>query len=122
METTDRSTNNATPAMRGNGDGTLHKASSTAHAAVDSVAAAAQGAVGKAKPAIDHVAAMAHQGVDRVATTAGPAADWLADQGTTLMAAQKKVVDDTASYVSANPIKSIGMALATGFLLGRIFR
>ena len=37
-----------------------------------------------------------------------------------LNAAQKKLVADTCSYVSANPLKSVGIAVVAGFLLGRI--
>ena len=122
METTVRNTTPATSAMPGNGDGTLHNASSSAHAAVNSMASVADKVAGKVKPAIDHVAAMAHQVVDKAATAAGPTADWLAEQGASLNATQKKVVEDTCSYISANPLKAIGVALATGFLLSRILR
>jgi ElaB/YqjD/DUF883 family membrane-anchored ribosome-binding protein len=108
--------------LPGNSEGTLHKASASAHAAVDSMAGAADEAARKAKPAIDRVATMAHQAVDTVAGAAAPTADWLAEQGESLNAAQKKVVADTCSYVSANPLKSVAIAAVAGFLLGRIIR
>jgi ElaB/YqjD/DUF883 family membrane-anchored ribosome-binding protein len=101
-------------------EGNLSKASSGAHAAVDSIAGAADEAARKARPAIDRVAAMAHQAVDTAAGAAAPTADWLAEQGESLNAAQKKLVADTCSYVSANPLKSVGIAVVAGFLLGRI--
>ena len=103
-------------------EGTLNKASASAHAAVDSIAGAADQAVSKAKPAIDHVAAMAHQAVDKVAGAAAPAADWLAEQGEHLTAAQKQMIADTSNYISANPLKAVAIAVATGFLLSRIIR
>jgi ElaB/YqjD/DUF883 family membrane-anchored ribosome-binding protein len=108
--------------MRGNGEGTLDKASSSAHAAVNSIAQAADEAARKAKPAIDRVSAMAHQAVDKAAGAVAPTADWLAEQGESLSATQKKVVSDTCNYVSANPMKALGMAVVAGFLLSRIIR
>jgi len=121
METTARGNN--TPSTFGfskNSDGTLTKASSSAHSAVDSIAGVADEAARKARPAIDRVAAMAHQAVDTAADAAAPTADWLAAQGESLNAAQKKLLADTCNYVSANPLKSVGIAVVAGFLLSRI--
>lgn len=121
METTARGNN--TPSTFGlskNGEGTLTKASSSAHSAVDSLAGAVDEAARKARPAIDRVAAMAHQAVDTAADAAAPTADWLAEKGESLNAAQKKLLADTCSYVSANPLKSLGIAVVAGFLLSRI--
>src|SRR5471030_1391408 len=84
------------------------------------MAGAANATAHKAKPAIDQIAAMAHRAVDKATDAAAPAADWLAEQRESLNATQKKLVADTASYVSANPLKSIAIAVAAGFLLGRI--
>ncbi len=120
----------STLGISGNGAGTLHKASSSAHAAVNSMAGAADDATRRVKPAIDRVSALAldrvsalaHHAVDKVAGAAAPTADWLTEQGETLNSSQKKLVDDTCGYVSANPLKSIGVALAAGFLLSRIIR
>lgn len=101
-------------------DGALSKASSSAHAAVDSIAGAADEAARKAKPAIDKVTAMAHQAVDKAAGAAVPAADWLAEKGENLDATQKKLIADTCAYVSANPLKAIGIAVVAGMLISRI--
>jgi ElaB/YqjD/DUF883 family membrane-anchored ribosome-binding protein len=122
MEATASGNTPSTSGMPGNGDGTLLKVSSSAHAAVNSMAGAAENAARTVKPAIDRVAAMAHQAVDKAAGAAAPTADWLAEQGESLNATQKKLVEDTCSYVSANPLKSIGVALAAGFLLSRLTR
>ena len=105
-----------------NADGALHKASSSVHDVVNSVAGAADEAARKAKPAIDNMAAMAHQAVDKVAGAAAPTADWLVEQGESLNATQKKLVADTCDYVSAHPLKSVGIALVTGFILSRFLR
>lgn len=109
-----------TPGFANTMDSGLNKASSSAHAAVDSMADAADEAARKAKPKIDQVAAMAHKAVDKAADAAAPTAEWLADKGDSLNATQKKLVSDTCSYVQANPLKSVGFALLAGFLLSRI--
>jgi ElaB/YqjD/DUF883 family membrane-anchored ribosome-binding protein len=103
-------------------DGTLNKVSAGAHAAVDSIAGAASEASRNVKPAIDHVAEMAHRAVDKAAGAAAPTADWLADQGDSLNAAQKKLISDTCNYVSANPLQSVGIALVAGILISRMMR
>jgi ElaB/YqjD/DUF883 family membrane-anchored ribosome-binding protein len=120
METSARGNTPSTSGMSGNNDGTFNKASSSAHAAVNSIAGAADEAARKAKPAIDRVAAMAHQAVDKAAGAAAPTADWLTEQADSLNATQKKLVADTCSYISANPLKAVGIAVVAGFLLSRI--
>ena len=114
--------NNVSTSDLSNSAGALNKMSSNAHSAVDSFAASADEAARKAKPAIDKVAAMAHQAVDKAAGAAAPTADWLMEQGESLNNSQKKLVSDTCSYVAANPLKSLGIAMAAGFLLSRLIR
>jgi ElaB/YqjD/DUF883 family membrane-anchored ribosome-binding protein len=107
-------------------ENTLSRASSSAHDAVNSAAHsitdAANDVANKAKPTIDRVAAMAHQAVDKAANATAPAADWLSEKGESLHSKEKKLVADTCSYVSANPVKSIGIAVAAGFLISLLFR
>jgi len=122
METTARGNTPSISGMSNNTEGTLTKASSSAHAAVNSIAGAADEAARKAKPAIDRVAAMAHQAVDKAAGAAAPTADWLTEQGESLNTTQKKLVADTCGYVSANPLKAVGIAVVAGFLLSRFIR
>lgn len=121
----DASIRNNTPAgfrTGGNSDTPLDKASTGAHAAVDSIADAADEAARKAKPAIDKVAAIAHSAVDTATSAAAPAVDWLAEHAESLKAAQKKLLSDSCAYVSAHPMKSLGMAIVVGYLLGRVVR
>lgn len=120
MEITTRDTTPSGSGMSGNGDGTLSRASSGAHAAVDSIAGAADEAARKAEPTIDRVAAMAHQAVDNAAGAVATRAGWLSEQGESLNATQKKLVAGSCSYVSANPLKTVGIAVVAGFLLSRI--
>ena len=105
-----------------NGDSVVNKTTTGAHAAVDSMAEAADAAARKAKPAIDQVATMAHQVVDKAAAKAGPAVDWLGEQGESLNATQKRLVNDTSAYIAANPLMSVGVAVLAGFLISRMIR
>jgi ElaB/YqjD/DUF883 family membrane-anchored ribosome-binding protein len=121
----ENSTFGSAPSTFGNSlsnDGVLTKTTAGAHAAVNSMADAADGAARKAKPAIDQVAAMAHQVVDKAAASAAPAADWLGEQGESLNATQKKLITDTSAYIAANPLMSVGMAVLAGFLISHMIR
>jgi ElaB/YqjD/DUF883 family membrane-anchored ribosome-binding protein len=122
METTLHGNTPSASRLSGNGEAALHKASAGAHATVDSIAGAADEAARKARPAIDRVAAMAHHAVDTAAGAVAPTADWLAERGESLNATQKKLMADTCSYISANPLKSIGMAVVAGYLISRFTR
>ena len=63
--------------------------------------------------------ATAHHAVDSAAGAAAPTADWLAERGENLKAVQKKLVADTCNYVSVNPLKSVGIAVAVGIVISR---
>ncbi|MET3109184.1 ElaB/YqjD/DUF883 family membrane-anchored ribosome-binding protein [Oxalobacteraceae bacterium GrIS 2.11] len=103
-------------------DGILNKASSSAHTSVNSIASAAEEAARKAKPAIDQVAAMAHNAVDQAVSAAAPASNWLTEQVGNMNERQKKLVADTSASISANPLKSICLAVAAGYVLSRVMR
>lgn len=120
METIVRGNTPSTSGMSNNTEGTLNKASSSAHAVINSITEAADETERKAKPAIDQVAAMAHHAVDKAAGAAAPTTDWLNEKGESINATQKQLVADTRSYVSANPLQAIGIAVVAGFLLSRI--
>jgi ElaB/YqjD/DUF883 family membrane-anchored ribosome-binding protein len=122
MENTTNGIHPSNSALAKATDGMLSKASAGAHATVNSIAGAAEGAASKVKPAIEQATALAHKAVDDVANTAAPAADWLAEQGNNLNVAQKKVIGGTSSYISANPFKSIGIALLAGYVLNKVLR
>ncbi len=100
----------------------MNKTVAIVHGAVDKVAGAADDAARKVKPAIDRAAEVAHKTVDQVAGAAAPAAAWLSEQGASLKAARRTMVTDTEQYVAAHPWKSLGFALAAGFLISRFIR
>jgi ElaB/YqjD/DUF883 family membrane-anchored ribosome-binding protein len=103
-------------------DGVLTKTAAGGHAAVNAIADTANTATRKVKPAIDQVAAIAHQVVDKAAASAAPAVDWIGEQGESLNATQKKLVTDTSAYIAANPLMSVGVAVLAGFLISRMVR
>jgi ElaB/YqjD/DUF883 family membrane-anchored ribosome-binding protein len=63
-----------------------------------------------------------HGALDQVADAAAPAAQWLEEHGEALNASGQKLMYRTRKYVTANPLQSLGMALAAGYLISRITR
>ena len=121
MEVTTR-TNVPFPTAIGSADASSNKAVASLHGTVDKMAAAADDVARKVKPAIDRVADVAHQTVDKVVGAAAPTAAWLTEQGMSLKASQRTMTADAGRYVSAHPWKSLGFALAAGFLISRFLR
>jgi ElaB/YqjD/DUF883 family membrane-anchored ribosome-binding protein len=77
---------------------------------------------GRSKPAIDQVADMAHEAVDKAIGAVAPSADWLSGQGERLNTSSRRVIENTSTCIADNPLKSIGIAVLAGFLLSRILR
>ncbi|MDO9104842.1 MAG: DUF883 C-terminal domain-containing protein [Methylovulum sp.] len=69
---------------------------------------------------IDNAFTSAHEVVDNIASAASHAADALGEQGEQLKKAEHRLVDNCSGYVRDNPISSIGIAVAAGFLLSRL--
>jgi ElaB/YqjD/DUF883 family membrane-anchored ribosome-binding protein len=90
-----------------------------AHQVVDDVARKAT--VGAA-PTIDRVAQAAHQTVDKVAEAAAPAADWVRQSADQLRQQQDALLDSCRTYVRDRPLVVLGVALAAGYLAGRLTR
>jgi ElaB/YqjD/DUF883 family membrane-anchored ribosome-binding protein len=122
VETTARPPFSSNSGNSSKGDGLVHEAATSAHAAVDRFAGAADEAARKVKPAINRAAELAHYAVDKAADVAAPTAEWLGEKGESLIATPKKLVDGTCKYVSANPLKSVAIALVAGLLIARILR
>lgn len=106
-------------AMTGSGNSTgavgrtLDQATNTAHRAIDKASDAA-------RPAVDRLAAGAHQAVDKIAGAAAPAAETLDLKSEHLMNAQARMTEKCREYVRDNPVTSLGIAVAAGFLLSRL--
>ena len=97
----------------------VERTASQAHQTVDELA---RRATDKAAPAIDRVARAAHQTVDKVAEAAQPAAEWIGDSAERVRQAQEQMVAGSREYIRERPLVTLGVALAAGYLLGRLWR
>ncbi len=77
-----------------------------------------EGAVGSA---VDRLATGAHHAVDKIADATHSAAETLANKGHQAAELQEKWLQNLRGYVHDKPVQSIGIAVATGYLLSRIF-
>ena len=119
ISTSSSSGNANYPAAGNANDGAVNRAAAGAHSAVDR---AADNATGTVKPAIDRAAQIAHSAVNKAAAVAAPTADWVRHQSDSLLATQQKISTDAANYVGAHPWRSLGFALAAGFVISRFMR
>jgi ElaB/YqjD/DUF883 family membrane-anchored ribosome-binding protein len=94
--------------------GAVDGASAAVHQAVDRIANAA-------RPAVDRIALSAHQAVDRVAGATSAAAETFALKKTQINTMGAELIDGSRSYVRTKPLVSIGIAVAAGFILSRLF-
>lgn len=110
METSNNLSSNPTAGKVANN---IDSATSGAHHAIDRAKEAA-------RPAVDRVAAGAHTVVDKIAGAATNAAETLGEKGDQLKAAQARATEASRDYIRENPLTSIGIAVAVGFLLSRL--
>ncbi len=73
-----------------------------------------------ARAAVDRVSTVAHQTVDKLAMGATRAADRWSDQTRWAMEAPTRALDTSRSWVQDKPLEAVGIALALGFVLGRL--
>jgi hypothetical protein len=117
---------NSTPAntgphgLAGSVGARIDNTAAEAHGAVEYAAGAAAEALERAKPMLETATNMAHLAVETAADKAARPAQWLAKQGEDLQAKQQQLVGDARGYVSANPFKSLAIALVAGIVLGRL--
>ena len=82
------------------------------------------GAINKAvdttKPAVDHIAASAHKGVDQISNTITGVTGTVADSTRMLMDACQHYVDTGRNYVRASPVISTVIAMAVGYGLSKL--
>jgi ElaB/YqjD/DUF883 family membrane-anchored ribosome-binding protein len=60
--------------------------------------------------------------LDKAAARAAPAAQQLEDEATALVNGADKFLETSAKYIAAHPVQSLGLAIAAGYLLGRLTR
>jgi ElaB/YqjD/DUF883 family membrane-anchored ribosome-binding protein len=70
---------------------------------------------------IDKVASTAHEAVDRLAGATGQAAATLGEKGQQLKNAEQRLMENARGYTRDNPMVSLGIAVAAGFVLSRLF-
>jgi ElaB/YqjD/DUF883 family membrane-anchored ribosome-binding protein len=87
--------------------------STAAHETVDKLASTAH-------PAVDRLASGAHGAVDRLAEMADSTSARLSKQADQLNAARMRVSANCGTYVRENPLTSLGIAAAVGFVLSRL--
>lgn len=75
----------------------------------------------KVEKAVDKSAHRAHETIDMVADAAKHASDNISDKAHDLKELEEKWLKSATDYVRANPVKSIGIAAAGGYILSRIF-
>lgn len=103
-----------------NGDGsrmasTVEKASTGAHNVIDKVSQAAH-------PAVDRISSGAHLTVDKAASAATRTAVAFNEKREQLRYAGMRTMQETRGYIRANPVMSIGIAVAAGYMISRLFR
>lgn len=69
---------------------------------------------------IDKASKTAHEAVDKVASATNQAAETLSEKGDQLKNAEQQLVENCRGYIRDNPITSLGIAVAAGFLLSRL--
>ncbi|MCC5887485.1 MAG: hypothetical protein JJT88_13715 [Gammaproteobacteria bacterium] len=73
-----------------------------------------------ARPTVDHIVKGAHSAVDAVGNMAAHTAEALDLKGEQFSETKAEFISATQKYLRENPVASIGIAVAAGFLLSRI--
>ena len=75
---------------------------------------------GNQKQQIDRLADSAHGAIDRATQTASQVAERFNEKGEELWAMKDDYVGSARDYVKENPLMALGIALAAGYLFGKI--
>ncbi|MET0217921.1 MAG: hypothetical protein ABW205_08350 [Burkholderiales bacterium] len=113
METTTYDRGVGSDAMRA-AENVIGQAGGSAHGAIDRVSDAA-------RPGVERLASGAHHAVDKIAGYAGQAVDTLNSKSGQLTDTGARLVDAGRDYVRANPMMSVGIGIAAGYVLSRLF-
>jgi ElaB/YqjD/DUF883 family membrane-anchored ribosome-binding protein len=93
---------------------TVDQASTGVHDVIDKVSDAA-------RPAVDRIALGAHKAVDKIAGAATQAAETVGVKREQLKNAQVRAMEQCRGYVRDHPVTSLGIAVAAGFFLSRLW-
>jgi ElaB/YqjD/DUF883 family membrane-anchored ribosome-binding protein len=72
------------------------------------------------KQNVDRLSESAHNAIDRATQTAAQVAQQLSERGEEYLAMKDEYVESAREYVRENPFMAIGIALAAGYLFGKI--
>jgi ElaB/YqjD/DUF883 family membrane-anchored ribosome-binding protein len=78
------------------------------------------GSTGTQKQQIDRIAESAHGAIDRASQTASDVAERFGQRGEELWAMKDDYMETARDYVKENPLMALGIALAAGYLFGKI--
>jgi ElaB/YqjD/DUF883 family membrane-anchored ribosome-binding protein len=78
------------------------------------------GNTGTQKQQIDRIAESAHGAIDRASQTASDVAERFGQRGEELWAMKDDYMETARDYVKENPLMALGIALAAGYLFGKI--
>ena len=91
---------------------------------VESAGAAMHSTIDKmAEPArstVDRMSSAAHETVDKLASNAAQVADRFSEQTRRVTEAPAQALDYSKSWIQEKPLEAVGVALAVGFILGRL--
>ena len=91
----------------------VDSAGSALHSTIDMV-------VDPARSTVDRVSTAAHKTVDKLADQATSVADRFSDQTRWVADAPNHAVECTKSWIKERPLEAVGMALAFGYIWGRL--
>ena len=72
------------------------------------------------KTTTDKVSDFAHETVDTIANASNQAREAFDEKSDQLINAEQRLVKNCQGYIRENPITSLGIAVASGFLLSRL--
>ena len=105
------------------GNDPSHSAQSV-QSSVESAGAAMHSTIDKmAEPArstVDRMSSAAHETVDKLASNASHVADRFSEQTRRVTEAPAQALDYSKSWIQDKPLEAVGMALALGFIIGRL--
>ncbi|MEO5660897.1 MAG: hypothetical protein ABIQ90_14040 [Polaromonas sp.] len=91
---------------------------------VDSAAAAVHQTIDKAagptRSTVDRMSNAAHETVDKLASEATHMADRFSDQARRMTEVPTHAMEVSKSWVQDKPLEAVGIALAVGFVIGRL--
>lgn len=69
---------------------------------------------------IDNASHSAHEAIDKIASASNHAAEAIGEKGEQLKNVEQQLMENCRVYVRDNPVTSLGIAVAGGFLLSRL--